>query len=92
MLNNEEFSISPKCLFEFKDSLRNLVEELSENEGLFSQTLREYLNELGEILFLEDESDETRVVRFMAPISEYLINEEFRYSLQDEEEDLESNV
>jgi hypothetical protein len=91
MLNNEEFSISPQCLFEFKDSLRNLVEELGENEGLFSQTLREYLNELGEILFLEDD-DETRIVRFMAPISDYLINEEFRYSLHDEEEDLESDI
>lgn len=87
MLNSNELNISPKCSFEFRDALRNLVEELGENEGLFSQTLREYLNELGEILFLEEGGDETRIVRFMAPISEYLINEEFRYSLPDEEED-----
>ena len=91
MLNNN-FNVSPQCSFEFRDALRNLVDELKEQEGLYPQTLGEYFNMVGEILFLEDddEADESKVIRLMAPISDYLINEEFRYSmLNDSNDDVE---
>ena len=83
--------MSPQCGFEFKDALRNLVDELKEHEGLYSQTLGEYFNNIGEILFLEEDNvDESKVIRLIAPISEYLVNEEFRYSmLNDSEDDVE---
>lgn len=88
MLVDEEFNISPKCSFELRDALRNFVNELKSQEGLYAQTLGEYLNGLGEILFLESEdNDDTKVIRFMAPISDYQVNEEFRYSLADNFED-----
>ena len=80
MLDNDDFNLSPQTLFEFKDSLRNLVNELNENDGLYSQLLGEYLNELGEILFIEEEDPdvlEAKIIRFMAVVSEYRLNEEF---------------
>ena len=94
MLNNNNFNVSPQCSFEFRDALRNLVDELKEQEGLYPQTLGEYLNKVGEILFLEgddyDEADESKVIRLMTPISDYLVNEEFRYSmLNDSDDDVE---
>ena len=91
MLNSNNFNVSPQCGFEFKDALRNLVDELKEHEGLYSQTLGEYFNSIGEILFLEeDDVDESKVIRLIAPISEYLVNEEFRYSmLNDSDDDVE---
>ena len=91
MLNSNNFNISPQCSFEFRDALRNLVDELKEQKGLYSQTLGEYFNKVGEILFLEeDDVDENKVIRLIAPISEYLVNEEFRYSmLNDSDDDVE---
>ena len=91
MLNNNNFNVSPQCSFEFRDALRNLVDELKEQEGLYPQTLGEYFNMVGEILFLDDEDvDESKVIRLIAPISEYLVNEEFRYSmLNDSDDDVE---
>lgn len=92
MLNSNNFNISPQCSFEFRDALRNLVDELKEQKGLYSQTLGEYFNKLGEILFLDedDNSDESKVIRLIAPISEYLVNEEFRDSmLNDSDDDVE---
>lgn len=88
MLNNEEFDINPKCLLSFKKALKSLVDQLDKKEELYPRTLREYLNGLGEILFLEEENleiAETKMVRFMAVVSEYLLNEEFRDSLSDVE-------
>lgn len=91
MLNSNNFNVSPQCSFEFRDALRNLVDELKEQEGLYPQTLGEYFNMVGEILFLDDEDvDESKVIRLIAPISEYLVNEEFRYSmLNDSDDDVE---
>lgn len=92
MLDNSNFNISPQCSFEFRDALRNLVNELKEQKSLYPQTLGEYFNKLGEILFLDedDNSDESKVIRLIAPISEYLVNEEFRYSmLNDSDDDVE---
>ena len=90
MLNSNSFNVSPQCSFEFKDALRNLVDELKEQEGLYSQTLGEYFNNIGEILFLEEDNvDEKKVIRLIAPISEYLVNEEFRYSILNDSDDVE---
>ena len=92
MLNSSSFNVSPQCSFEFKDALRNLVDELKEQDGLYPQTLGEYFNKVGEILFLEedDNADESKIIRLIAPISEYLVNEEFRYSmLNDSDDDVE---
>ena len=91
MLNNNNFNVSPQCSFEFRDALRNLVDELKGQEGLYPQTLGEYFNNIGEILFLEEEDvDESKIIRLMAPISDYLVNEEFRYSmLNDSDDDVE---
>ena len=91
MLNSSSFNVSPQCSFEFKDALRNLVDELKEQEGLYSQTLGEYFNNIGEILFLEeDDVDESKVIRLIAVISEYLVNEEFRdFMLNDSDDDVE---
>ena len=88
MLNSNNFNVSPQCSFEFKDALRNLVDELKEQKGLYPQTLGEYFNSIGEILFLEeDDVDENKVIRLIAPISEYLVNEEFRYSMLNNSDD-----
>ena len=88
MLNNNNFNVSPQCSFEFRDALRNLVDELKEQKGLYPQTLGEYFNKIGEILFLEeDDADESKVIRLIAPISEYLVNEEFRYSMSNDSDD-----
>jgi hypothetical protein len=90
MLSNHKFDISKKVQNAFRLALRDLVEELKEKQGLFPQTLTEYFDQLGDILFSED-IDETEIVSFMAPISEYLINkEELRYpDLFEEYDDVE---
>lgn len=94
LLDNEDFDLSEPIKFEFRDSLRALVKELKKGESLYSQTLGEYLTELGKILFKEeyDEPDdaEAALVAFMAVITEYRSIRDSRYSeLYEAEDDIE---
>lgn len=86
MLKSNKFNISPELYNSFRDVLREVAVELKTKEGLYSQTLGEYLNQLGKVLFTGDFVDEAEMVSFMAPITEYIINKEIMYS---EDEELE---
>lgn len=84
LLDSEEFDLSEQVKFEFRDALRNIVIELGRSETLYSQTLREYLKELGKILFKDEYSSpdeaEAALITFMAVITEYRSIQECRQS------------
>lgn len=94
LLDSEDFELSEQVKFEFRDALRNIVNELGKSETLYSQTLREYLKELGKILFKDEYSGpdeaEAALISFMAVITEYRSIQECRYSsLSDLVDDVE---
>ena len=77
MLKNDKFGISEELYLQFKEALKNLVQELRSKQNLYAQTLGEYLYDLGNLLFSEDVdliSAEEKIVSLMAPLTEYLIN------------------
>lgn len=78
MLKNYKFNISEEVYLQFKEALKNLVQELRSKQNVYAQTLGRYLYDLGNLLFSEDTEDlismEEKIVSFMAPLSEYLIN------------------
>lgn len=83
MLENDKFGISEEVYLEFKSALKNLVQELKsqDRKNLYAQTVGEYLNELGNLLFSGDSDPvnrESEIVALMAPLTEFLINREVR--------------
>lgn len=82
MLKNKKFGISNELYEEFRDVTREVVEELSNQDNLYAQTLREYLYQLGKILFTGDKINESEMVSFMAVLTEYLVNKEIVHKLE----------
>jgi len=79
MLKNDKFGVSEEIYLQFKEALKNLVQELrlKSKQNLYAQTLGQYLYDLGNLLFSEDTdliSAEEKIVSLMAPLTEYLIN------------------
>jgi len=77
MLKNDKFGVSEEVYLQFKEALKNLVQELRCKQNLYAQTLGQYLYDLGNLLFSEDTdlmSAEEKIVSLMAPLTEYLIN------------------
>jgi len=81
MLENDKFGVSEEVYLGFKSALKNLVQELRGQKSLYAQTLGEYLNELGNLLFsgdVDSTNREQEIVALMAPLTEFLINREVR--------------
>jgi len=77
MLKNNKFGVSEEVYLQFKEALKNLVQELRCRQNLYAQTLGQYLYDLGNLLFSEDTdlvSAEEKIVSLMAPLTEYQIN------------------
>lgn len=83
MLENDKFGVSEKVYLEFKFALKSLVQELKgqDQKNLYAQTVGEYFNEIGNLLFSGDSDPvnrEQEIVALMAPLTEFLINREVR--------------
>ena len=87
ILKSNKFNLSPEVYDRLRDALKEAVEELLPQDRLYPKTLGTYLKDLGDILFLGDTIDETEVVQFMAPISEYYNNKDLTHL--DSEDDVE---
>jgi len=77
MLKNDKFGVSEEVYLQFKEALKNLVQEIQRQDNLYARALGQYLNDLGSLLFLGNidlVSMEEKIVSLMAPLTEYLIN------------------
>lgn len=76
MLKHNKFGLSKEIYEQFRDATRAVVEDLKTKESLYAQAVGEYLNQQGKIFFTGDIIDESKMVDFMALVSQFLIDQE----------------